>query len=65
VPCFVYPCYFAPEMETTAPGGKVMVYPRKIDLEGTEKIRTFEYTTVVENVDELIDTVKRRLVALS
>jgi len=65
VPCIVYPCDIAPEMETTSPGGKVMVYPRKIDLEGTEKIRTFEYTTVVENVDELIDTVKRRLVALS
>ncbi len=65
VPSIVYPCDIAPEMETTAPGGKVMVYPRKIDLEGTDKIRTFEYTTVVESVDELISEVKHRLAAVS
>ena len=64
VPSIVYPCDIAPEMETTAPGGKVMVYPRKIDLEGTDKIRTFEYTTVVESVDELIAVVKQRLASL-
>ncbi|HEY8038019.1 MAG TPA: flavoprotein [Methylobacter sp.] len=65
VPSIVYPCDIAPEMETTAPGGKVMVYPRKIDLEGTAKLRTFEYTSVVESVDELIVTVKERLKSLS
>jgi len=65
VPSIVYPCDIAPEMETTAPGGKVMVYPRKIDLEGTAKLRTFEYTTVVESVDELIITVKERLKSLT
>ncbi len=65
VPSIVYPCDIAPEMETTAPGGKVMVYPRKIDLEGTDKIRTFEYTTVVESVDELIAAVKHRLASVS
>ena len=63
VPSIVYPCDIAPEMETTAPGGKkVMVYPRKIDLEGTEKITAFEYTSVVKSVDELIKTVSDRLV---
>ena len=61
VPSIVYPCDCAPEMETTAPGGKVMVYPRKVDLEGTAKLRLFEYTTVVETVDELISKVKERL----
>ena len=66
VPSIVYPCDIAAEMETTAPGGKmVMVYPRKIDLEGTRKIKTFEYTTVVESVDELIVTVKKRLAVVS
>ncbi|MDO9268011.1 MAG: flavoprotein [Methylobacter sp.] len=65
VPSIVYPCDIAPEMETTAPGGKVMVYPRKIDLEGTAKLRTFEYTSVVESVDELIITVKERLKSLT
>ncbi|MGZ5050602.1 MAG: flavoprotein [Methylobacter sp.] len=65
VPSIVYPCDIAPEMETTAPGGKVMVYPRKIDLEATDKLRAFEYTTVVESVDELIDRVKQRLQSLT
>ncbi len=64
VPSIVYPCDIAPEMETTAPGGKVLGYPRKIDLEGTAKLRTFEYTSVVESVDELIITVKERLQSL-
>ncbi|MBF6650895.1 flavoprotein [Methylobacter sp. BlB1] len=64
VPSIVYPCDTAPEMETTAPGGKVMVYPRRIDLEATGKLRTFEYTTVVESVDELIIKVNERLKAL-
>ena len=61
VPSIVYPCDIAPEMETTAPSGKVMVYPRRIDLEATEKLRSFEYTTVVESVDELIRVVTKRL----
>ncbi len=66
VPSIVYPCDIAPEMETTAPGNKkVMVYPRKIDLEGTQKIRQFEYTQVVESVDQLIETVNRRLAELT
>ncbi len=64
VPSIVYPCDIAPEMETTAPGGKVMVYPRKIDLEGTAKLRTFEYTSVVDSVDELIKHVTERLQSL-
>ena len=64
IPSIVYPCDIAPEMETTAPGGKVMVYPRRIDLEGTARIRTFEYTTVVESVDELILKVNQRLKSL-
>ena len=66
VPSIVYPCDIAPEMETTAPGNKkVMVYPRKIDLEGTAKLRNFEYTTVVESVDELIVKVNERLKSLA
>lgn len=65
VPSIVYPCDTAPEMETTAPGGKVMVYPRKIDLHGTDLLRTFEYTTVVESVDELIMKVNERLKSLA
>jgi dihydromethanopterin reductase (acceptor) len=61
IPSIVYPCDIAPEMETTAPSGKVMVYPRRIDLAATEKLREFEYTSVVENVEELITIVNMRL----
>jgi flavoprotein len=61
VTSLVYPCDIAPAMETTAPGGKVMVYPRKIDLDGAAKIREFEYTHVVESVEELINAVNQRL----
>jgi flavoprotein len=64
IPSIVYPCDISPEMETTAPGGKVMVYPRKIDLCATEKLKSFEYTTVVESVDDLIAVVNRRLESL-
>lgn len=66
VPSIVYPCDIAPEMETTAPGNKkVMVYPRPIDLEATDKIRQFPYTEVVDSVDELKSAVLRRLASLS
>ena len=61
----VYPCDIAPEMKTTAPGGEVMVYPRKIDLEATDKLRSFEYTTVVESVTELKQAMDQRLASLS
>jgi flavoprotein len=62
VPSIVYPCDIAPEMETTAPGGKkVMVYPRKIDLDGTHKISSFEYTEVVDSVEALMVAVNQRL----
>lgn len=61
VPSIVYPCDIEAEMLTTAPGGEVWVYPRKIDLEGTEKLRAMEYTTVVDSVGELRRKVTDRL----
>ena len=62
----VYPCDTAPSLETTAPRGKkFMVYPRPVDLEATDKIRTFPYTQVVESVDELRLAVHRRLAAIA
>jgi len=64
VQSIVFACDTAPAMETTAPGGMVMVYPRRIDLEGTEKLRAFEYTTVVDTVEDLIVKVKERLKAV-
>lgn len=61
VPSIVYPCDIEPEMLTTAPGGEVWVYPRKIDLDATEKLRACEYTTVVDSVGELMRKVQERL----
>ncbi|AUB85693.1 flavoprotein [Candidatus Thiodictyon syntrophicum] len=53
VPSIVFACDTAPAMQTEAPGGQVMVYPRRIDLENVERLRGFEYTTVVDSVAAL------------
>ena len=53
VPSIVFACDVAPEMDTRAPAGMVKVYPRQIDLENTERLKTFEYTRVVTSLGEL------------
>ena len=53
VPSIVFACDTAPAMQTQAPGGQVMVYPRRIDLENVQRLRGFEYTTVVDTLDAL------------
>src|SRR5689334_18511100 len=65
VPIIVFACDTAPELETKAPGGVVKVWPRRIDLENTEKLKQFERTTVVESLDGLIDAVNQRLKCLN
>jgi flavoprotein len=61
VPTIVFACDTAPVMDTEAPKGMVKVYPRRIDLECTEKLRTFDDTTVVETVEDLRSAVAARL----
>jgi len=61
VPTIVFACDTAPVMDTEAPKGMVKVYPRRIDLENTEKLRTFDDTTVVESVADLEKAVDARL----
>jgi flavoprotein len=61
VPAIVFACDTAPEMDTEAPKGMVKVYPRRIDLENTQKLKSFEATTVVETVAELEAAVEERL----
>ncbi|MGQ0672149.1 MAG: flavoprotein [Hyphomicrobium sp.] len=61
VPAIVFACDTQPEMDTEAPKGMVKVYPRRIDLENTEKLKTFEATTVVETLPELELAVEERL----
>jgi dihydromethanopterin reductase (acceptor) len=65
VPVIVFACDTAPELETKAPGGVVKVWPRRIDLDNTEKLKQFERTTVVESLSGLVDAVNARLTCLS
>jgi dihydromethanopterin reductase (acceptor) len=60
VPAIVFACDTAPELETEAPKGMVKVYPRRIDLENTERLKAFESTDVVETLDELEQALARR-----
>lgn len=64
VPSIVFACDTAPEMDTRAPDGMVKVYPRRIDLENVEKLKTFEDTTVVESLEGLQGALQARLSAL-
>lgn len=61
VPAIVFACDTAPEMDTEAPKGMVKVYPRRIDLENTERLKSFDDTTVVETVADLEAAIEGRL----
>ncbi len=61
VPTIVFACDNAPELDTEAPKGMVKVYPRRIDLENTEQLKSFEDTTVVEDMAALEHAVEARL----
>ena len=65
VPVIVFACDTAPEMESMAPGGMVKVYPRRIDLENVERLKTFDATTVVDSVSSLRDALNERMSCLS
>ena len=60
IPTIVFACDTAPELETEAPKGIVKVYPRRVDLENTARLKSFEATLVVETLDELRDRLARR-----
>ena len=60
VPTIVFACDTAPELETEAPKGMVKVFPRRIDLENTDRLRSFESTEVGESLDALGSTLARR-----
>jgi dihydromethanopterin reductase (acceptor) len=44
-----------------APGGMVRLWPRRVDLENTERLKGFEATTVVESMAELERVTAARL----
>jgi len=54
VPVIVFPTDLAPEMDSVGPRGeRFKVYPRPVDLENTEKLRSFPGVTVVGSREEL------------
>ena len=60
VPTIVFACDTAPELETEAPKGMVRVYPRRIDLENTCRLKSFDATEEDESLDELEGSLARR-----
>jgi len=65
VPTIVFACDTAPELETRAPAGMVKVYPRRIDLENTDKLKSFEATQVPESLAALREAVEARRLELT
>jgi flavoprotein len=66
VPSIVFACDTAPELESEAPREHmVKVYPRRIDLENVAKLKTFEATTIVEDMTSLNIAIHDRLQALN
>lgn len=59
IPSIVFACDTAPAMETEAPGGTVMVYPRRIDLENVERLRDHDHTRVVDSFAALAAALER------
>lgn len=54
VPIIVMPTDLEPEVDSRGPHGEpVKVYPRSIDLENTEKLRSFPGVSVVSSVEEI------------
>lgn len=65
VACIVFACDSQPEMITMAPEGPVPVYPRRIDLENTARLKTFDDTVVAETLEELRVAIARRRAELA
>ena len=65
IPSIVFACDTAPEMETEAPSGMVKVYPRRIDLDNVERLKSFEATTVVETFEALRLSLQERLACVN
>jgi flavoprotein len=62
VPSIVFACDTAPELESEAPRDNVVkVYPRKIDLDNITKLKSFEMTSVVEDMDSLSKCIQQHL----
>ncbi|MFZ5790383.1 MAG: flavoprotein [Pseudomonadota bacterium] len=65
IPTIVFACDTAPELDTMAPDGMVKVFPRRVDLENVERLKTFEATQVVESMAELEEALRARFSCLN
>lgn len=65
VPIIVFACDTAPELETMAPDGMVKVFPRRVDLENVERLKTFESVQVVESLADLNEALRARFACLN
>ncbi len=61
LPIILYACDTKAVHDTMAPDRPVRLWPRRIDLENTERLHGFEGTTVVEDMVQLEDAVRVRL----
>jgi flavoprotein len=61
----VFACDTEPVVVTDAPNKRVVLYPRRIDLENTDRLRAFEYTTVVARPEELAAALENRNACLN
>lgn len=61
----VFACDCQPTVVTEAPGQTVTLYPRPIDLENTERLKTYPYTAVAEDIAALRAAIEHRLACLS
>jgi dihydromethanopterin reductase (acceptor) len=57
----VFACDAEPEVTTESPSEWVTLYPRRIELANTARLKTFELTTVVGIVPELERAVAERM----
>jgi dihydromethanopterin reductase (acceptor) len=58
---FLLACGTVPELETMATHGPVNIYSRRIDLENTERLKSFELTRVVQSLADREGAVLERL----
>ena len=64
IPTIVFACDTEPIVETESPSEWVTLYPRRIDLDNTERLKSFAQTTVVSTVDGLAAALGARLQAI-
>ncbi len=65
LPSIIFACDTEPELESEAPRENIVkVYPRRIDLQNMETLKTFEETTVVGDMQQLQNAIQERLACL-